>query len=78
MKLFNVDEPVRRYIYGIAVSIAAVGVLYGLVTDTEVAAWLAVLNAALTVPFVEAARAKVKPLTKDNHSGHDSAVRNND
>lgn len=76
--MFGIDEPVRRYVYGIAVSLAAVGILYGLVTDEEVAAWLAVLNAVLTVPFVEAARTKVRPLTKDSRSGQSSADRNND
>jgi hypothetical protein len=76
--MLGIDEPIRRYVYGIATSLAAVGILYGFVTDTEVAAWLAVLNAVLTVPFVEAARAKVRPLTKDSHNGQTSAVQNDD
>jgi hypothetical protein len=76
--MLGIGEPVRRYVYGIATALTGVAVLYGILTDTEVVAWLAVLDAVLMVPFVEAARAKVRPLTKDKHSGHDSAVGNND
>jgi hypothetical protein len=75
--MFGVSEPVRRYVYGIAVALTTLAVLYGLLTDTEVVAWLAVLDAVLMVPFVEAARAKVRPLVKEP-SGHDSAVRNDE
>lgn len=58
----KVPEPVRKYIYGILTAVAAVLIMYGVLTDTEVVAWMAVVQAVLVVPFVEGARAKVTPL----------------
>lgn len=53
-------EPVRKYVYSVLVSLAAVLVGYGLVSGEEVALWLALAETVLVVP-VEIARSKVTP-----------------
>lgn len=55
------NEPVRRWVYGALVAVAGVLVGYGLITDTELVYWTALLEAVLVVPFVESARVKVRP-----------------
>lgn len=55
-------QPVRTYLYGVLIPGEAVAVAYGLVSEDKGALWLALGAAALLVPGVEAARAKVTPL----------------
>jgi len=58
------DEPVRVYTYGVALALLGLGVAAGVV-DRELADAGAVLvGAVLTVPAVEAARARVTPVRK--------------
>ena len=54
-------EPVRAYLYGLAVPGEALAVSYGLVNDAEGALWLGLVAALLLVPGVETVRAKVTP-----------------
>lgn len=49
-------EPLRLWLYGIAVPLLAALVGYGLLTGTQAGLWLAVLTAALLGGGVEAAR----------------------
>lgn len=58
----KVSEPVRKWIYGILVAVAAVLVFYGIIAEESVIVWTAVLQAVLVVPFVETARVKVSPV----------------
>jgi len=52
-------EPLRRYIYSVAVAILGLLVLLGVVTDDLAFAVGGVLAVALVVPAVEVARSKV-------------------
>ena len=54
-------EPVRAYLYGLAVPGEALAVSYGLVNDSNGALWLGLAAALLLVPGVEAARQRVTP-----------------
>lgn len=54
-------EPVRKYLYGLLVPLAAVLVAYGLVDNESAPLWIALATAVLGVPAVEAARSRVKP-----------------
>ena len=54
-------EPVRAYLYGLAVPGEALAVSYGLVNHATGALWLGLAAALLLVPGVEAARSKVTP-----------------
>jgi hypothetical protein len=56
-------NPVRAYLYGLAVPAEALAVSYGLVNDSKGALWLALAAAVLLVPGVEAARQRVTPTT---------------
>jgi hypothetical protein len=56
-------EPVRAYLYGLAVPGEALAVTYGLVNGSTGALWLALAAAVLLVPGVEAARQRVTPTT---------------
>lgn len=67
------SEPVRRYVYGALVAVAGVLVGYGLITDTELVAWTAVLEALLVVPFVESARVRVRPKKGSQNAGAENA-----
>lgn len=66
------NEPVRRWIYGALVSAVLVLAGYGIVTDTEVMLWTALLEALLVVPFVESARVKVRPTKGDENDGREN------
>jgi hypothetical protein len=61
VKRYLLSEPVRAYVYGIAVPAGALAVGYGLLTWEEVALWLALLAPALAVPAAELARSRVTP-----------------
>lgn len=63
------NEPLRRYLYGALVAIAGVLVGYGLISDTELLSWTAVLQAVLLVPFVESARVRVRPRKDSGNDG---------
>lgn len=54
-------EPVRAYLYGLALPGEALAVSYGLVNHTQGALWLGLAAAVLLVPGVETVRAKVTP-----------------
>lgn len=54
-------QPVRSYLYGVLVPGEALAVSYGLVSSNDGVLWLALGAAALVVPGVEIARAKVTP-----------------
>lgn len=58
-------EPVRLYLYGLALAALALAVGYGLVSGTQAPLWLALLSAALLAPGVEAARAAVTPVERE-------------
>ena len=54
-------EPVRAYLYGLAVPGEALAVAYGLINDSQGSLWLGLAAALLLVPGVETARSKVTP-----------------
>ncbi|WP_406046592.1 hypothetical protein [Kribbella sp. NBC_00889] len=54
-------NPVRAYLYGLALPGEALAVSYGLVNDNQGALWLGLAAALLLVPGVETVRAKVTP-----------------
>lgn len=54
-------EPVRKYLYGLLVPLAAVLVAYGVLDGESAPLWIALATAVLGVPAVEAARASVTP-----------------
>lgn len=53
------SEPLRRYIYGVAVVVLGLLVTLGVLTDELAFALGGVLSVALIVPAVEVARSKV-------------------
>lgn len=57
-------EPVRVYLYGLTVAIVGGLVTVGIVGNDEAVAILGVASAALAIPAVETARAKVRPVTR--------------
>lgn len=60
---FRRAEPVRLYLYGLVGPLLAVLLVYGLVDEAQAAVWAAVA-AAVLVPGVELARARVSPVGK--------------
>ncbi|MGL5825568.1 MAG: hypothetical protein ACRCYU_12270 [Nocardioides sp.] len=54
-------EPLRRYVYGVAVAVLALLVTLGVITETASLAVGGVLSVALLIPAVEVARSKVTP-----------------
>lgn len=58
------SEPVRTYVYGAAVPIVALLVVYGVIDGDKVADWLAVATAILMPAGAEVARSKVSPVAK--------------
>jgi hypothetical protein len=54
-------EPVRRYVYGVAVALLALLVTLGVVTGEAATAVGGFLAAALLVPTAEIVRSKVSP-----------------
>ncbi|MEJ7633261.1 hypothetical protein [Aeromicrobium sp.] len=50
----NLTEDTRRRLYDTALALAAVAVVYGLISDAEAVAWIAVLT-----PWIGLARANV-------------------
>lgn len=58
-------EPVRRYLYGLLVPLAAVLVAYGIVDNESAPLWIALATAVLGVPAVESARSRVTPTGKE-------------
>jgi predicted membrane metal-binding protein len=60
------QEPVRVYIYGLALAIIAALVFFGVVTGAAAPVIIAVVLAALAVPSpVEVARSKVTPVVEE-------------
>lgn len=57
----SVPEPVRRYVYGVMLALAAAGIVYGIIDNTQAAIWLGVASAVLSIPTAELPRAKVRP-----------------
>lgn len=55
-------EPVRVYLYGVLGPALGVLFVYGIVTATQLAAWLALGAGVLAVPAIETTRAKVTPV----------------
>lgn len=55
-------EPVRRYVYGVAVALLALLVTLGVVTGEAATAVGGFLAAALLVPAAELVRSKVTPV----------------
>jgi uncharacterized membrane protein HdeD (DUF308 family) len=55
------DEPLRRYLYGVAIPVLALLVGVGVLTASVAALVAAVVGAVLLVPGVESLRAKVTP-----------------
>lgn len=66
-------EPVRRWLYGVLAAVAAVLVAYGILTAETVIVWTALLQAVLVVPFVESARANVRPTKGTRNDGSENA-----
>lgn len=59
-------EPVRVYVYGVAVAVGALAAALDLVDLADVPVWLAVVGAVLAVPTVELTRSAVtSPATRD-------------
>jgi hypothetical protein len=56
------QEPVRVWLYGTLAPALGVLFVYGIVSATQVAAWLALGAGLLAVPAVETARSKVTPV----------------
>lgn len=67
------NEPVRRWLYGTLVAVAGVLMAYGILTSETVIVWTALLEAVLVVPFVESARAKVRPTKGTRNDGSENA-----
>lgn len=67
LKRWNESEPVRLWLYGLAVPVVGLLGVYGLVTQQEAAAWLLVVAAAL-VPTAEGIRARVSPAASSDHA----------
>jgi hypothetical protein len=61
--MWQLREPVRLYLYGIAgVGVAAL-VVYGVLTDAQASLWVTVAATLLAVPVgTEVARSKVTPV----------------
>lgn len=59
---WTTNEPLRLYLYGLLGPVLGLLILYGLLTAEQAAAW-GLLLAAVLVPTVEAARARVTPTT---------------
>lgn len=57
-------EPVRTYLYGLLVPLAAVLVYYGVVDNESAPLWIALATGVLGVPAVEVARSKVSPVRR--------------
>lgn len=67
-------EPVRAYLYGLAVPGEALAVSYGLVSDSTGVLWLGLAAALLLVPGVEAVRARVTPTSSPRDDAGRSLV----
>ena len=64
---FAESEPVRRWLYGLAVPVVALLVLKGVLTQEEGIYYLTIGAAFLVVPVgVEAARARVTPVDRQS------------
>lgn len=59
-------EPVRVYLYGLALTLVALLVAYGVVDAERAPLWLAGLAAGLSIPAIESARARVSPVADVN------------
>jgi hypothetical protein len=59
------QEPVRVWMYGTLAPALGVLFVYGILSATQVAAWLALGAGLLAVPAVETARSKVSPVRTD-------------
>lgn len=64
MSFLDRYEPVRRYLYSLLAPLASVLVVYGIASETIVATWIGLVTAVLGIPAVEAARARVTPLSR--------------
>ena len=65
-------EPVRVWLYGVGTAVLLLLVAYGVIEDTMAPLWAGLL-AAILVPAVEAARARVTPVqpVQDDPAGAD-------
>jgi len=63
--LLLAKEPVRVYLYGVLGTALLVLGAYGVLSGQEIAVWGALGASVLAVPAVEKARARVKPVWKD-------------
>jgi len=63
-------EPLRRWLYGVAVAALALAVSLGLLTGEVAVAVGGIITAVLVVPAAEIARSKVSP-ERDFHLEHD-------
>jgi len=64
----NVPEPVRKWVYGVAGPLLAALVLWGFLSGEQAIAIGNIVAAALLIPAVEMARARVRPLqNRDVH-----------
>jgi hypothetical protein len=59
MTSLRLTEPVRLYLYGLALPVLAVLVGFGVIDGADSALWAAVIVAALAIPTTEIVRAHV-------------------
>jgi uncharacterized membrane protein YjjB (DUF3815 family) len=58
-------NPVRNWVYSVLAPVFGVLVYYGIVEDQAVTLWTSLAGAVLGVTATEVARAKVRPVSKD-------------
>lgn len=68
MNLRN-SEPVRLYLYPVALAVLGVLGYYGVVESGSVPVWTVLIGAALSVGGIETARSKVSPVQGDTQGG---------